>query len=226
MEIEHIVFDLDGTLADSLPGIECSARHALSRVLPGCTLPELRPLVGPPIFEAIYDAIGPALREKSTAFESCFRSHYDEMGWQQSELYSGAVETIRELNRRNVCCHVVTNKPKLPTGRILDRLGLRPYMTGVVCRDSRNPCFQCKSRALKHLMAKFAIRAGAAIMVGDSADDAHAAVACGLPFAAATWGYGDYSRPYRDPCLPEAALVLPNLPELLSLVQSASIGSR
>jgi phosphoglycolate phosphatase len=222
--LHDIIFDLDGTLVDSLPGIQCSARHAVSTVFPGRTLPDLRPFVGPPIFEAIYNILGPGARARAAQFETCFRAHYDQIGWQQTQPYPGAIDVLSELKRSGIRCHVVTNKPALPTSRILSRLGLRPHLSRVVCRDSRTPGFRDKAEALRHLLEEFAVPAEAAIMVGDSADDAYAAVACGLPFAAASYGYGDYSRPDLDPELPGSEFILTDLSGLSRLSAAGQFG--
>lgn len=49
MPFSTVIFDLDGTLIDSLPGIEASTRHAVAECLPDRVLPSMRELIGPPI---------------------------------------------------------------------------------------------------------------------------------------------------------------------------------
>ena len=69
---QAILFDLDGTLVDSLPGITWAARAALAEVQPGSELPDLRPLLGPPIREIFLRVLPDALPAMLTALEREF----------------------------------------------------------------------------------------------------------------------------------------------------------
>jgi phosphoglycolate phosphatase len=222
MRLQHIVFDLDGTLVDSLPGIQHSAGMAVSAVLPDCPIPDVRPYIGPPIWEGLCIALGAPAVAQVMELQRHFRSDYDERGWKRTRCYPGAAELLKELNGRNVHCHVVTNKPIKPTRQILERLDLTALLTGIVSKDSRMPVFTSKTEALSFLLDHFAIAPQGALMVGDSADDAHAARACGLRFAAATYGYGEYNAPERHRRHPEPDIKLTSLSDLISWLTTTS----
>ena len=59
MIIENIIFDLDGTLIDSFPGIDYSINLALNAVLPGTIIPDLKRRIGPPINKILQGALKP-----------------------------------------------------------------------------------------------------------------------------------------------------------------------
>lgn len=194
MKIENVLFDLDGTLIDSSAGIEHSAREALAEVLPGVTLPALRPFIGPPVRTVFRLALrhvpGAADAATLALLEAAFRRGYDTTGWQLSTLYPGAISVVQGLTEIGIRCFVVTNKPKFSACSILDRLALSEHLAGTLCRDSRTPAFASKAAAVEQLVRDYQIRPQAAVFVGDSTDDADAARRNGMRFIAATYGYG------------------------------------
>lgn len=190
MKTENILFDLDGTLIDSFSGIEHSARAAIAAVMPQRELPDLRRLIGPPVREVLRRAVSEVGSEKLDELERRFRISYDTQGWRKSVPYDGVAEVLSRLCRAKLKCFVVTNKPTLPTKRILDGLRLLEYFEEVVSLDSRTPPFLSKTEAAEYLINRHRLRAPATLFVGDSVDDARAAQSCGLRFAAVTYGYG------------------------------------
>jgi phosphoglycolate phosphatase len=217
----HVIFDLDGTLVHSLPGIQCSAEHAVTAVLPGNSLPDLRPWIGPPVRDVLCAALGDVARGRASDLEKAFRLHYDMMGWRHSECFPGAMEVLGDLCRRRINCYVVTNKPIRPAQDILTYLGMMPCLQAVVAPDSRSPRFKSKTEALGSLINQFGISPESALMVGDSVDDSNAARSCGVRFAAATYGYGAYNRP-AAPGLPAPDLALTTLAELSKIMEGFS----
>ena len=73
---------------------------------------------------------------------------------------------------------------------IIHELGLAPLKVEVLCRDSRRPAFASKAAVIACLMERHGISAEDAVFVGDTHDDADAALANGLDFIAARYGYG------------------------------------
>jgi len=189
MELSSILFDLDGTLVDTLPGIDYSCRAAVQAVLPNRKLENLRQRMGPPIREIFRQAFSSVEPIVLNQLEAQFRANYDTVGWQKSIAYPSVAETLAQLNDWHINCFVVTNKPSVPTERILSHLGLSKYIKEVTAPDSSSGTFSSKASAIKYLLSKYQLASEHTVVVGDSADDARAAQACHLRFVAVSYGY-------------------------------------
>jgi len=188
--IKNIIFDLDGTLVNSLPGIEESTRIAIARVLPGEAMPDLRATIGPPV-AAMFARLWPDLpAERMALLLAEFRAHYDETGCLGSEPYAGVPEVLARLSGAGIRLFVLTNKPLQPTLKIIDHLGFAKFMTDVATPDSSLPPFESKAAAARFLGKKYSLSPDATLLIGDGADDAAAARECGFAFIAAAYGYG------------------------------------
>lgn len=185
-----VIFDLDGTLVDSLPGIESSVRHAVDQVLPDESLPNLKTVIGPPI-TTMFARLWPELSAKMIdALVEEFRPHYLAEGCLESKMIPGVLETISYLQTKGLSMFILTNKPFAPSQKILAHLGLANFFTEILSPDSNPPLFSVKAGGAKFLLDKFDLSPHETALVGDGEDDAHAAKACGLCFIAAAYGYG------------------------------------
>jgi len=188
--MRNIVFDLDGTLVDSLPGIEESARIAITRVLPEVEMPDLRALIGPPI-AAMFSKLWPDLETKRMEdLLREFRSHYDNEGCLLSRAYPQVHEVLSGLKNAGKRFFVLTNKPTGPSKKILTHLQLAGFFTEIIGPDFRTPSFQTKTEGASLLMEKYGLIPGETVIIGDGIDDAEAARACGFSFIAVSYGYG------------------------------------
>ena len=191
MTIEAVIFDLDGTLIDSLPGIQACLAQSLEQVLPGSVLPPVREHIGPGVVAMCHMLLPDDAAEDVDEVVRLFREAYDAGGWRLVQAYPGVPEVLQGLAAAGRSLYVVTNKPELPTRLILEELGLLDLFRQVVARDSVPTPYVSKADALADLMTGFAIDPSSAVFVGDSVDDSDASRACGVPFVAASWGYGD-----------------------------------
>ena len=79
-----LFLDLDGTLIDSLPGIEFSIRQAVNAVLPNSNLSDIRSYIGPPIHDIFRKLVGTQSPDVEEALLRIFREVYNGEGWRQS----------------------------------------------------------------------------------------------------------------------------------------------
>jgi phosphoglycolate phosphatase len=188
--IDDVIFDLDGTLVDSLPGVEYSARAAWDAVQPGTPCPSLRRLMGPPIRDMFHRALPTADPALLDSLVHHFRASYGSSGWQKTVVFPHVLAALAALTRDGMRCFVATNKPSVPTQRIADHCGLRPFLTAIQSVDSRTPPFASKAEATATLVAEHGVDPARTMLMGDTLEDARVARACGLRFLAFRGGYG------------------------------------
>ena len=191
-----VLFDLDGTLLDSLPGIEYSARAAFTACRLAVGEVELRKLIGPPIRTilarmALAHATGGLSEEQLDRLVQAFRASYDSEGWKRTPLYAGAAELLRELRAGGWRLFVVSNKPRPISLRILEAGGTLGLFEEIVTLDSRKPAYSGKREMMRSLMERHGLEPQECLMAGDTMEDAEAASETGMPFCLMTHGYGD-----------------------------------
>ena len=196
--MRNVIFDLDGTLVDSLPGIQWS----VARSLEACGLAplsrDLKPLIGPPIRSILSTVTGIREPRMLDTLEQAFRTSYDSAGWSRTRLYPGVEDLLWLLDSNGIDLWVVTNKPSRVSARILSQWNLAGFFQEISCRDSHNPPFASKSEVLRDLVDRRALCPAECLMVGDTIEDCHAAEACGIPCVLVAHGYGaEFPSGYR-----------------------------
>jgi phosphoglycolate phosphatase len=189
----YLLFDLDGTLLDSLPGIAFSVREACRTV----GLPEpktnLRSLLGPPIRTILSRAVAtddPALMDQ---LEQAFRTCYDTEGWRKTSCFDGVQDALVMMKAGRHRLFVVSNKPRHISLQILGREGLLPLFERIYTRDSSTPA-RTKQEMLHEFLSEYGVSASDCLMVGDTMEDATAAAAVGIGFVYMTHGYGELAQ--------------------------------
>jgi phosphoglycolate phosphatase len=193
--LDAIFYDLDGTLADSCDGIEWAARNAIEQRWPDREIASIRHLIGPPIRLILRAALREQWRtEVSEAeldgLEASYRSFYDEGGCQRAALFPDVRENLAQRHARGLHQFVVTNKPQLPTRKMLQSLQIATLFEETVSPDDRAPSFVDKGEAALYLLQRHNLEARRVLFVGDARDDALAAQKANIGFIAAAWGYG------------------------------------
>ncbi len=190
-----VVFDLDGTLTDSGPGILRSTQLALQRLnaaggtdrpIPRVT--ELRWIIGPPLQESFVKLVG---ADRAPMLLSLFRERYSTIGLFENSLYDGVVDALDRLTALDYRLFVATSKAEPYARRILDHFGLTKYFIQIYGAemDGRR---SAKSELLAYLLGRERIGATQqVVMIGDRSHDALGARAVGIPAIGALWGYGD-----------------------------------
>lgn len=209
-----VIFDLDGTLVDSLSDIA----EALNLTLADLSLPQVdEATVRGWIGEGVRSLVGSALQaaQADVPLDEVmpgFMRHYGECLLHHPRLYPGAAPALEGLRARGVTLAICTNKPSRFVEPLLEHLGIAGHFAAVLGGDSlpeRKPA----AAPLLHLCSQFGHAPKEALMVGDSAVDAAAANAAGVPLALVRYGY----LRGLDPAHSGARWVMDDLQELLRL---------
>jgi phosphoglycolate phosphatase len=185
-----VIFDLDGTLIDSLPGIEFSVMAAFAT----CGIPypalDLRSMIGPPIRSILSRAANISDNRILVDLENAFRASYDGEGWRRSLCYPGTEAALCILREAGIRQFIVSNKPRHISLRILEMLKIQEFFECIVTGDSRAPRYADKREMIECLLRSSVLNSRDCAMVGDTEEDANAAASCGVRFACVRHGYG------------------------------------
>ena len=187
-----VLFDLDGTIVDSAPGITATLAHTLEQMgEPVPTPAELLAWVGPPIMDSFRDLGGFSLEESHRALE-IYRQKYITEGVFDAHVYPGVEEVLRAISEARIPLSLATSKPETPATLVLEHYGLAHYfdeLTGASDDEKRSKKADVIAEALRRLAANGA-DLSRTIMIGDRVHDIEGATANGIPTIYVTWGYG------------------------------------
>jgi phosphoglycolate phosphatase len=187
-----VLFDLDGTIVDSAPGITSSLAKTLAELNEPIQTPaELLRWVGPPILDSFRD-LGGFDPEESQRALSIYRRHYLGEGVFDATVYDGVPEVLRAISEAGIPLSLATSKPETPARLVLEHYGLAHYfdeLTGASDDESRSAKADVVAEALRRLAADGA-DLSRPVMVGDRVHDVHGAAAHQVPTIFVTWGYG------------------------------------
>ncbi len=125
-----LIFDLDGTLTDSKPGILGCLRKALdARGMGDCG--PLDRFIGPPVEEWAVDLLPNGSREERAALARDYRACYDREGWRNNSVFPGVREMLAALHRGGFPLYVCTSKHAPFAVRILEAFELAPFFAAI-----------------------------------------------------------------------------------------------
>jgi len=183
-----ILFDLDGTLADTAPDLAAALnRLRADQGLEALPLERLRPFASAGARGLVHAGLG--VKPGDPDFESlrtAFLEAYRETTCVETRLFPGIPELLDELDRRSIVWGIVTNKATRFTDRIVEALGLSPAC--VVCGDTTEH-IKPHPAPLLHAAAQLGLPPAACAYLGDDLRDVQAALAAGMRAIAVAWGY-------------------------------------
>ncbi len=213
-----LVFDLDGTLTDPLPGIAGCLRYALGRLDRPCPDDDaLGIYIGPPLRGTFATLLGTTDHTLIEAALRFYRERFAAVGLFENRVYDGVPGMLDRLQVVGPLL-VATSKMAEYAERIVRHFGLSPYFAGVYGAEPGGH-FDDKADLLAHLVRRERLTAERTIMIGDRVFDVAAARANGLRAIGALWGYGS-ERELRE----AGAAQLCATPEALPSVVAQLLG--
>jgi len=181
-----VLFDLDGTLVDSQPGIVV-AMNATLRALgePERPQEDLRARIGPPLPETFGDLLGRPPGEVEDIVAG-YRERYRQTMREGTFVYPGIPDLLAALHAAGHPLAVATSKAQFLAEELLDHLGLAPWFAAI--RGPVPPAHEDKAGTVGRALEALGTRT--AVLVGDRHHDVTGARAHGLAAIGAAWGYG------------------------------------
>lgn len=193
-KLQGLIFDLDGTLVDSLPDIG----HALNRTLVeagrrAIRLDEVRDFVGDGMMTTMNRAFATTGGElpsgESYKIFQKFIAYYRAQKPDPAQIYPHVPEVLDAFLAEGVRLGVCTNKQEAATLQLLDQLDLARRFSFIAGGDTFS-VHKPHPDHVRGVIERLQVPAAACVMVGDSANDVRAAKGAGIPCLVVTQGYG------------------------------------
>lgn len=207
-KLRAFAFDLDGTLADSIPDLTAAANHMRAQLaMPPLPAERIRSHVGDGIASLVHRALtdehdGLAAEDQWAKGYQLFIEYYRAHLSEQTRLYPGVKTGLQLLRILRLPLAVITNKSELLATPLLQKLGIADEFSLVLGGDSL-PEKKPSGLPLIHAAERFGILPHELGMVGDSTNDMLAARAAGAMAIAVDYGYEPASALDADLVIPD-----------------------
>jgi phosphoglycolate phosphatase len=185
-----LLFDLDGTLVDSVPDLVAALNRLMwARGLEGFSQPETALMVGDGVARLVERAFAARGRTPDPDAVAEYSTDYAAHAAELTRAYPGVAQGLRSLADEGWRLAVCTNKLEAAARRLLTELGLAEYFAAIGGGDS----FPVRKPNPAHLLATLKAaggESGRAVMAGDHANDVAAACGAAVPCIFVAWGYG------------------------------------
>lgn len=211
VEVDLLIFDLDGTLVDTKKDIAVSANFALKKLgLP--TLPEkiIHSYVGKGISNLMEGCLGEARKGELKDAVKLFRDHYGQHLAVHSRLFPGVREVLEHFADKKMA--VLSNKIESFSSEILRLLGVRDYFD-IVWGGDTGPSMKPHPHGIEQILNRLKARPERSVVVGDSTVDIETGKNAGVLTCAVTYGFD--SRPKLKEASPD--YLVPSLQALIKL---------
>ena len=187
-----VIFDLDGTLLNTLEDLAEAVNHVLElRGFPLHTVSEYRRMVGHGIRNLIRQALPPTMEVKDAYVEACvadFKAYYSAHIDVHTRPYPGMVELLNELHSRGIKLAVASNKFQEGTEHLIHEFFPDVPFVAILGNQEGFP-LKPAPEVVKEVLAKARVPKEDAVMVGDSPTDMLTAANGGIDAIAVSWGY-------------------------------------
>lgn len=189
---DYVIFDFDGTVADTGEGILKSLQYSF--VAMGDPAPDLRDLkkfIGPPVYYS-YTTFYGISEDRVDLYVKKYRERYSEKGIYESAVYDGVRELIISLKEKNIKVGIASSKPERLIYAVADYLQITNLFDAIVGVKSDNSKHSSKAGLITQAMEDMgATDKNKVLMVGDRMFDIDGAHDAGVKCCGALWGFGD-----------------------------------
>lgn len=189
-EYDYYVFDFDGTVSDTIPGVKNSIKYALSCF--GITETDdgkLDYFIGPPLYQGFTTVYG-ADHDTANQMVAKFRERYAVKATEESFLYDGIKEMLTELKNRGKHLAIASSKPQKFVIEIAKKLEIHELFDVIVGETFAHTESSKKDLITEALKEMGADDLSKAIMTGDRFYDIEGAKSVGIDSAGAVYGFG------------------------------------
>ncbi len=194
MNARAVLFDLDGTLADTLGDIVDSCDHILrGRGLPTHREADYLPWIGVGVRHLVRCASGLTDEAEVEGFVEDFRVHYGAHMFDRTRLYDGVQTLLDALIARDMPLAILSNKPQPATAQMVERLLSRvPFVEVAGARPERPN--KPDPEVAKEIAAAMGVEPAGCLFVGDTEVDIATALAAGMTPVGVSWGFRSRSE--------------------------------
>ncbi len=206
MKYDLVIFDWDGTLADSTSHIVDCIRFACEvtkEAFPGEDA--ARNIIGLGMHEALVQLFGDRDQEFFDIFRVAYSDHFFRAPMSRDDLFEGAIATLQKLKEQGCRLAIATGKSRRGMDRALEQLELGGYFAGVKCADETRS--KPDPLMLQLLLEEHDVETARAVMIGDTEYDMEMASKIGMPRIGVN--YGAHSVDRLLPHAPEAVVGSP-----------------
>ena len=193
MKFKYILFDLDGTITESGPGIMNSVAYALEKMgYEEKDREKLKRFIGPPLTDSMMKYYGMSEEDAAKAVRY-YREYYTEKGIFENSVYDGFDESIKRLKEQGLILAVATSKPEPFARRIAEHFGFTGDYA-FVCGATMDEARIRKADVIRYALNTLEIteeEKHQVLMVGDREHDVLGAKENGLSCMGVLYGYGD-----------------------------------
>lgn len=187
LRYDAVLFDVDGTLIHSRPGIENSFAYAFAEMGLDPAQIDLSRYLGPPLRWSF----GQHFSDEADVERAVeiYRDRYARLGMHECSLFPGVRQLLERLRAAGVRLATATSKPREVVLPILEEQDILRYFD-LVGGASMDKSVDTKTAVIRQDLTDPNFSTGRVLMVGDRRDDMQGAADCGLPAAAVLYGYG------------------------------------
>ncbi len=196
---DNFIFDFDGTLADTAGEVLSCIEKAFNKCNVAFDKERLNPSVMGPSLAEIAKIVKPDLTDENivNSIVSEYRRIYDYDENDITRLYDGIKDWMIYLKQNNKKIFIATNKPKIPTLRLVKSLNI-DFFDDVYMVDKYDDKKLTKQQMIEEIVLKYSLIKEKTIMVGDCLSDVEAAKKAGVLSLVALWGYGADKKTLKD----------------------------